>query len=248
MKINIVSKDERYKLVNEHLCNEGICSKLCDVESVDKCDFLLLPLKDELENNELERLLLKIDKETVVLCGNNQKIYEMFEGKIIDYSNDGFVIENAYLTAEAAVSFLHNLTKDTLKGKKVLVSGYGRIGKELCRILKAFGSTVFAYARREEVRMQMIKNGVAYIPLEKCAECDIILNTVPNVIYSSSLIDTIPHDTLIVELASQPYGFENMNRVILASGLPGKILPVGASFLVFDTVFNILSQMDKELI
>lgn len=246
MKINIVSKDERYRLVKEQLCDKGLFSQICTKESVDECDFLLLSVKDEFSEGELIEILSKINKETVVLCGDNKKIDKLFNGKIIDYSKGDFVIKNAYLTAEAAVSFLHSITKDTVRGKKVFISGYGRIGKELSKILKALGSRVFVYARRKETRSEISDDGMEYSPLEGCIECDIIINTVPCVIYPIALINRIPKKALIVELASQPYGFENMERVILASALPGKILPVGAASVVFDTIYNVLSETEEE--
>ena len=69
-----------------------------------------------------------------------------------------------------------------------------------------------------------------------------------SVIFKKELIDIIPKETCIIDLASSPYGFENMECVHLASGLPGKILSNSAARVVFDTIIDILSEARKELI
>ena len=247
MKINIVSKDPRYALVKEHLCRQGSVARVCLPCEIDECDCLLLSVKKELDISELELIFSRIKKETIVLCGSDERIDKLFNGKIINYSkNSDFVVKNAYLTAEATVSFLHSITKESFNKKRIFISGYGRIGKELCRILKALGSGVFCYARRQETREQMRLDGVNYAPIERCIECDIVINTVPSVIYYKELIDKIPKTTTIIELASLPYGFANMERVILGSGLPGKILTSSAADIIFDTICDILSLTKKE--
>ena len=247
MKINIVSSDERYKLAKDLLNEKGYEARLCTPDNVDECNCLLLSVRRELSDDELEKVLTRITKETVVLCGDDERIEKLFDGKIINYSKDSdFLLQNARLTSEATVSFLHNCTKDELWGKTVFVSGYGRIGRELCRILKSLRCTVLAYARREDVRWKIQNDGVIPTKLCDCKNASIIINTVPCQIYTQEIIDEIPKDALIVELASKPYGFANMNRVILGSALPGKILPIGASKVVCDTVCKILSETEKE--
>ena len=247
MKIDIVSTDQRYKVVCGLLCECGYDARICAPSEVGGADYLLLSVRKELSDGELKGVLSKISKETVVLCGDDERIDRLFNGKIIVYSNDSdFLLKNANLTAEATVSFLHSLIKDELRGRTVFVSGYGRIGRTLCKHLSEFGSSVFVYARRNEVRAQALKDGACPLSIDECVKADIIINTVPSPIFSKDLIEQIPKETFIVELASLPYGFESMERVVLASGLPGKILPIGAARAIFDTVTKILSQAETE--
>ena len=247
MKINIVSKDKRYIKVNELLLQKGYDSFICSYDQVDKCDCLILPLGNELSETELKAVLINLHPNTLVLSGNKTIIQKHFSGNVIDYSLDEeFLQKNAFLTAEAAISYLHSITNETLSGKQILVTGYGRIAKELCRLLKAIGACVFVYARREEIREKIIKNGYAAVTLDKCKICDIIVNTVPSVILSNRLINSIPNEAYLVDLASMPYGFETMERVHLGSGLPGKFLPASAAKIVFDTVIQALSKTGKD--
>ena len=246
MKINIVSFEERYKIVYNRLCESGFDVSLCTPSSVDLCDVLLLSVRRELSESELEEIFTKTDEKTVVLCGEDKRVGMLFGGKIIDYSKyDDFLQKNAHLTAEATVSFLHSLTKESLFGKRVFVSGYGRIGSELCDILKCLGAQVCANARSESKISKMEKKGILPSPLVDAVNADIIINTVPSPIFSKELIDKIPQNTVIIELASHPYGFEEMDRVTLCSGLPGKALPLSAAAVICDTVASILSETGK---
>ena len=248
MRINIVSLDQRYKIVNELLCKDGYDAKICtpnEVEPAANC--LILSVRRELTNSELEQVFSKINKETVVLCGDDDRIDKLFDGKRIVYSRDSdFLQKNANLTAEATVSFLHSLIKDELKERIVFVSGYGRIGRLICKNLYNLGCAVFAYARRKEIEEQILKDGICPLNLDQCVNADIIINTVPYPIYSKEIIDRIPKSTYIIELASYPYGFECMNRTVVASGLPGKLLPIGASRVIYDTITKILSEAETE--
>ena len=247
MKINIVSNDTRYMLVCKSLCQKGIKAQICSPDAVDDCDFLLLSVRKELDFLELKQALSRINKETVVLCGNDERISKLFNGKIIDYSeNRDFVEKNAYLTAEATVSFLHTVMGKCISGQEVFVAGYGRIGSALSKILTSLGASVYAFARREKYKTQMECDGVIPAPIDKCVSCDVIINTVPSIIFSSELISKIPTATIIIELASAPYGFESMDRVVLGAGLPGKILPRSGAEVIFDTIYNILSYNEQE--
>ena len=115
MKINIVSIDKRYVLLNECLLNAGYNSKVCMPESCDKCDALILSARKEIDDNGLCQVLSKIDSETLVLCGNDERVKNYFSGTVIDYTNlEHFVSENALLTAEGTISYLHRRTESSL--------------------------------------------------------------------------------------------------------------------------------------
>lgn len=247
MKINIVSTDKRYFLLNSFLNDLGYDSKLCNCDNCQKCDVLILSVRNEYTKDELNRIFDGLGSKTLVLCGEYVSVSSRVNNRVVVYSRDEqFIKKNARLTAEGAITLLHNLLNESLCDKKILVSGYGRIGKELCRLLIASKAQVYAYARRNEVISEMEKEGVSYLPLDRAGECDIIVNTVPSNIFNDQIISSIPKETCLVELASSPYGFSNMERVYLASGIPGKILTVSAARAVLDTVVNILSTIGKD--
>ena len=136
MRIGIVSSDKRYKIINELLLQKGYDSFICAYNDIFQCDCLILSVREELSDEELKCLLGGQREETLVLCGSDKRVKKYFGGKVLAYGqNEELVRKNARLTAEATISCLHTLTKHSLHGRKIFVSGYGRIGKELCRLL-----------------------------------------------------------------------------------------------------------------
>jgi hypothetical protein len=55
------------------------------------------------------------------------------------YDSEALTVKNAVLTAEAAIAIAVSCTDFSLFGSKSLVLGYGRIGRQLARYLKALG-------------------------------------------------------------------------------------------------------------
>ena len=237
MIIKVVTKDKRYSYLEKMLSLDGHTVSNVDYASVGACDALILPIKQELSDGELQALLKSIDNETLVVSGYSKKIKEFYDGIVFDYSGcEALLQKNAYLTAEATISVVQKETESSVYGMKIFVSGYGRIGKALCRLFSFLGARIFAYARREEVKEQILSDGYSYASLEYAPQCDVIINTVPAIIFDEELINKIPHSSKIIDLASLPGGFATADRAIKASGLPGKILPKSSAKAIYDAI------------
>lgn len=166
--------------------------------------------------------------------------------------NESFSIKNAYLTAEGAVKIALSSCKTGLLGRKILVTGFGRIGKCLSYLLKNMGAEVFVSARKESDFAWMENYG--YKSLETADinknidEFDIVFNTIPvNVLKTNEL----PDETLYIELASKPYGInveEALNKgknVIVAPSLPGREFPVAAGRIIAKTIINLEKERGR---
>lgn len=240
MKIYIVSKDKRYAYLNELLCKRGYDSKIAAPSEAKNAQALILPIRREYSDGELKELFEGISDKTLVLAPTSQIKKEYFNGEVIDYSqNEELLKRNARLTAEAFISSWYEATECSFEKKKILVCGYGRIGKCLCRILSSLGADVYIYARREESREEARTNGFTPTSLDFSRECDAVINTVPSLIFDSALINSIPEGTYLFELASE-CGFERTERVNFALGLPGKILPKSAATVILDAILPYL--------
>lgn len=245
MVINIASRDKRYILLNEMLKARGYESALVEGEGAKDADVLILSVRRELDDNALDELFGALSKKTVVLSGNAHLLSERYGREVIDYTEgEEFLQKNAYLTAESCVSYLHSLSGEALRGKKFFISGYGRIGKHLAKILCTFSEKIFIYARRQEVRAEIENDGFIPSSLDTACECDYVLNTVPYPIFSDTLISKIPKESYIVELASS-CGFESTERVSFALGLPGKILPASAARVIYEAILPYLEKERK---
>jgi dipicolinate synthase subunit A len=245
MVINIASRDKRYILLNEMLKARGYESELVEGDGAKDADVLILAVRRELDDNALDELFGAISKKTVVLSGNAHLLSKRYGREVIDYTEgEEFLQKNAYLTAEACISYLHSLSGEALRGKKFFISGYGRIGKHLAKILCMFSEKIFIYARRQEVRAEIENDGFIPSSLDTACECDYVLNTVPYPIFSDTLISNIPKESYIVELASSS-GFESTERVSFALGLPGKILPASAARVIYEAILPYLEKERK---
>jgi len=157
-----------------------------------------------------------------------------------------FNLRNAELTAEGALGLLLQ-GEDALRGSRVLIAGYGRIGRALAAKLTALGAAVTVAARKPEDRAAAELAGCDALPFGAETEqpWDAVVNTVPAPLFGEAALEAFG-DARLVELASAPYGFDPSaarrlgKTVELASGLPGKTAPLAAAKALRDTVYSIM--------
>ena len=242
-KISIISNDKRYVTTNSLFLANGYESKIETPVEFCGCDILILSVKNEYNENELKIIFEKIGPNTIIFKGN-YKIPEVKGNIVYNYStNEEFVLKNARLTSIAALMLAKENSKNPISSSKVLVLGYGRIGKYLAEMLKERDAETYVYARRDEVRHEAEKNGI--IALDKIKDLHkyaFVFNTVPEIIVSKDKMDKVHDDTLIIELASAPGGFEDKSKVLDGKGLPGKMLPTYAGEAVYEIISKILSS------
>ena len=162
------------------------------------------------------------------------------------FLREDFTLRNAALTAEGAVSLL--LTgENALCGSRVLITGFGRIGRMLAGKLRALGASVTVGARKSEDRALAEALGCQAISLSCAVEgtWDAVVNTIPAQIFDRSAIQAFG-EARCIELASAPYGFDLEaaaaleKQIELAPGLPGKTAPLAAAAAVRDAIYGIL--------
>ena len=158
---------------------------------------------------------------------------------------------NAVPTAEGAIEIAIREYPGTLNGSRCLVTGYGRIGRVLAKMLCGMGAKVYVSARRKD-SLAWIRLG-GYTPVEhsdiiNSGEFDIIFNTVPALILDAHIMAKIAVRSLMIDLASQPGGvdFESAKRMgiktVHALSLPGKTAPKTSGEIIKETIFNILEE------
>lgn len=162
-------------------------------------------------------------------------------------------ITNAVPTAEGAIEIAMTETPFTLHGSKCLVTGYGRIGKILSKMLCGIGARVSVEARKFADLAHIEGNSCKAVPLcelvHHVGEFDVIFNTVPYLIFDADMLRRLKKDALLIDLASRPGGvdFEAAKqmgiRVIWALSLPGKVAPVSAGAIIKDTIVNVMQEM-----
>ena len=91
--------------------------------------------------------------------------------RLYDYAaRDDFAVLNAVPTAEGAIACAMSAYEGTIAGSSCLVTGYGRIGKVLARLLKAVGSRVTVSARRGSDKAYIRALGYRFVNTEELRE------------------------------------------------------------------------------
>ena len=161
---------------------------------------------------------------------------------------------NAPPTAEGALQIALEELPITLHDARVLVIGFGRLGKALAPRLRALGAHVWVSARRYEQRaaaqgMGLGSEGVDRLPDWLCSY-DLVFNTVPAPVLGVEELAALKEGALVIDLASRPGGVDLDAaatlgvRVIWALSLPGKVAPVTAGRYIKDTVYHIMEELN----
>ncbi len=177
---------------------------------------------------------------------NNIKYYDLMEYEEI-------AILNAIPTAEGAIEVAMEMSDITLCGSKVLVLGYGRIGKVLSKMLHGIGAKIYCEARKEKdlaLINTMGYNSVDLSELDSFLPCfDYIFNTVPDMILDRKRLDKVKEEVCIIDVASNPGGVdfsyaESKNiKTNLALALPSKVAPKSAARYFKDKIDKIIQNI-----
>lgn len=153
------------------------------------------------------------------------------------YRNKSYIMRNAALTAEAAVSLLMQRVPPVM-GRQVLIVGYGRIGRQLARRLHALGAQVTVAARRAESRTEAEADGLRAVDITPTPETyDAVINTV-----SAPVLRGDFGAALRLDLASAPGGWADDTPVLHAPGLPGRYAPEAAARIMRDAIYETLRE------
>ena len=171
------------------------------------------------------------------------------------YAREELVTGNAFLTAEGAVGLAIQEYEGGLGGSRCLVTGFGRIGKALCGMLKGMGARVFCAARKASDRTAVRAIGCEPLEYGETGQAfDLVFNTVPARVLDAGFWEKQQPDTLIIELASAPGGIDLEAagglglRVIAAPSLPGRMSPKASGELIKETIYHMLREDRKEMV
>ena len=136
----------------------------------------------------------------------------------------------------------------TLLGMDCLVLGFGRIGKLLSCRLHGLGARVTATARKPEDLAWIRAYGYQALETGKLDGClsgfGAVFNTVPSPVLTAPLLEQLPEDCLLMDLASVRgiEAAEGGPDVLWARSLPGRLSPRSAAAAIRDAVYYILLE------
>jgi dipicolinate synthase subunit A len=206
---------------------------------------------------KIEDLFKKLGKGKRLLLGainnNSKNLAKEYGIEYEDYYEDeSYQILNTIPTAEGALSIIISETRETVFGAKILVLGYGRVGKLVSEYLKALGSEVYVEARRDSDLTWIVTRGMNAVPNDKLSQylgdMNVIVNTVPAMMLDCSMLDLIDENAFILDLASAPGGVDYTYaagrgiKTLHALGIPGKVACKSAAIYIYDAIQKALSN------
>ena len=167
------------------------------------------------------------------------------------FAREELAILNAVPTAEGAVQLAMEELPVTLQGSRCLITGFGRVGSALARLLRAMGARVTVAARSAAARAGAAALGCGETDMAGIGEerYDVIFNTVPARIFTADLLKRLDRNTLIIDLASRPGGVDMEAaaalslKTVWALSLPGRVAPKSAAAAIRRTLLTMLGEV-----
>ncbi|GGI14128.1 dipicolinic acid synthetase subunit A [Gottfriedia solisilvae] len=180
-----------------------------------------------------------------IIAASNRKLVKLFE-------RDDVAIYNSIPTVEGTIMMVIQHTEYTIHNSKVAVLGLGRTGMSVARTFHSLGAKVKVGARRSEHIARIVEMGLEAFEFknieESLKDVDVVINTVPTLIVTASVISKLQPHALIIDLASKPggtdfrYAEKRGIKALLAPGLPGIVAPKTAGQIIG----NVLTQLLRD--
>lgn len=206
--------------------------------------------------------LMKTNKGKIFISGSikddlKKKLDEKYMEVIDIMKRDDLAILNTIATAEGTIEVAIKNTDKILQGSRVLILGFGRVGKIVANKFSKMSAIVTCAARKVSDLAWIKAYGYNSLNINDMLydlkEFDIIINTVPQTILRERELKHIDAEALLIDLASSPGGIDGKIaksmglNFIWALALPGRIAPSSSAKFIKDTVYTILEEMSKRV-
>ena len=206
--------------------------------------------------------LMKTNKGKIFISGSikddlKKKLDEKYMEVIDIMKRDDLAILNTIATAEGTIEVAIKNTDKILQGSRVLILGFGRVGKIVANKFSKMSGIVTCAARKVSDLAWIKAYGYNSLNINDMLydlkEFDIIINTVPQTILRERELKHIDAEALLIDLASSPGGIDGKMaksmglNFIWALALPGRIAPSSSAKFIKDTVYTIIEEMSKRV-
>ena len=167
--------------------------------------------------------------------------------------NEEYLRGNAYLTAAAGVATALRAGERAFFRISAAVLGFGRIGKETAKMLRALGADTTVYVRREAAQKEALEKGFRARLLGETKELPeaLVFGTVPAPAQNLTSL-TVSPDALIYDLGgglpeTMPTGKGEHIRALPLRGAPGVFAPKAAGELYAGAILDFIAKsLDSE--
>lgn len=201
------------------------------------CKRLILPVQGIDGDGYIYRTSIHI-KDVIESLYNLEVIYTgSFKNNLLSYTKNTnltivnimddpeYVYQNSRLTIEGFYKFLLNDLDRSLSDYKIVILGYGNLGKLLAQSFQGFHLTYSVYSPQDIKDLFIFQENIA----KNIEDYDIYINTIPANIIKEKYYAELK-GKIIYDLASYPYGFppHELDTKLLG-GIPGKVFPYDAA-------------------
>lgn len=242
--ICIMCTDKRMEKLAGLLYNMGY-NIYTDIEAANEGDVLIIApnMFDGLSGHGIFRKIF----------GGDNKHLSAHAGYVNYAVRPDFIEKNAVLTARGIVKTAYN-EGVKINNQKVLVTGYGYCGKAVaCELLNKQARPA-VMVRKRELKKTIKGMGFDYIDMTtrgdfSLSDYEVVINTVPALVLDSKVIDALPQNVRIYDIASAPGGVDfdyckrRQIKADIYPGIPGKMYPDEAASAILDTIMDDLNDL-----
>ena len=184
-----------------------------------------IPLSDVVSATEGETLVCGYGLPEDMASGIVARGGFIYDGAL----DEELILENARLTAQGTVGWLLLNTGRSPSELAVGIVGYGRIGRELLRLLLFLGCTVRVYSSSERTQRELSELEIDVRDSRGSADLsglDILINTAPAPLFSAKSLAKY-QGLKVVDLASGEY-LAGVEGLIKLPSVPERYFAVGA--------------------
>lgn len=246
-----------------------ICEKIS--ETVNNSDIIIGPIPFSSNGKDINspfsdkqisirELMHNINAKTLIAGSITPEVYNLANDEYIEIidimKREELSVLNTISTAEGTIEIIISNTNKIIHGSKILILGFGRIGKVLAKKLTGLSANVTCAARKDEdlawIKAYGYNETNIMLIKENLSEYDVIINTVPHMILTEERVKYVKDDCLLIDLASNPGGIDKKAakdrnlKLIWALALPGKVAPITTAEFIKETVYNVLKEIYKK--
>ncbi len=215
-----------------------------------KLDTVILPLPHTRDFRHLNTPFSnsKIDLDELSELTKEKRTFSSVDMGDNYFSANEVVIANARLTAVGMLKEMLMYTEKDVMNKKVMVTGFGNVGKAVAKILDNNGMRVTVCARNKEQRVLAGIYGYNTCDIaeggKNMGKYDFVVNTVPAVLFSEESLRKAKKDCVFMELAKglAAETCSNTASYISCKGMPGKHTPQSAGKVIADYISEKLKE------
>ena len=205
------------------------------------------------EHIQIDELIKGDNSKKIFIAGSisedSKEILEKNYMEVVDIMEyEQLAILNTIATAEGAIEVAIKNTDTILHGKNVLILGFGRVAKIVAKKFQGLSANITCAARKPSDFAWITALGYNLIDINTIEtefwDFDIVINTVPKIIVDKDRMKFMKKNVLLIDLASEPGGFDKNDaktldlKLICALALPGKIAPVTSAEFIKQTIYD----------